>query len=114
MIFSGKNNRQNDLLTLKSSKADDFWFHTQKIPGSHVIIKTNGKNVPERTIEEAALISAYHSRAKNSSKVPVDYTLVRNVKKPPGAKPGMVTYEKFKTIFITPDEAVIRKLTITK
>ncbi|MEI6602540.1 MAG: NFACT RNA binding domain-containing protein [Clostridia bacterium] len=113
-IYAGKNNRQNDLLTLKSSKADDFWLHTQKIPGSHVIIKTSGKTVPSRTIEEAAIISAWHSRARDSSKVPVDYALVRNVKKPPGAKPGMVIYDKFKTIIVSPDALVIKKMTITK
>jgi len=111
-IYSGKNNRQNDLLTIKSSKPDDFWFHTQKIPGSHVIIKTSGKQVPDRTLEEAAMISAFNSRARNSAKVPVDYTSVRNVKKPPGSKPGMVIYDKFKTIIVTPEEAFIRKLEV--
>ncbi|MEI6131931.1 MAG: NFACT RNA binding domain-containing protein [Bacillota bacterium] len=113
-IFSGKNNRQNDLLTLKSSKGDDVWFHTQKIPGSHVIIRTAGKNVPARTLEEAATISAWHSRARNSTKVPVDYTFVRNVRKPHGAKPGMVIYDTFKTMFVSPDENIVKKLMVTR
>lgn len=109
-IYAGKNNKMNDLLTLKSSKPDDIWMHTQKIPGSHVIIKSTHTNVPERTLEEAAYIAAWHSRGKKSAKVPVDFTAVRNVKKPPGAKPGMVTYDKFKTIIVTPEEDKIRKL----
>ena len=113
-IYSGKNNRQNDLLTLKSSRPDDLWLHTQKIPGSHVIIKTRGKQITDRTLEEAAVVSAWNSRAKNSSKVLVDYTQVRNVKKPNGAKPGMVTYEKFKTIIVTPDEKIIKKIIANK
>lgn len=99
-IYAGKNNKMNDLLTLKSSRGDDIWLHTQKIPGSHVIIKCAGQNVSSKTIEEAAKIAVKHSRAKESNNVPVDYTQVKNVKKPQGAKPGMVIYDKFKTIYV--------------
>lgn len=109
-ILVGKNNRQNDILTMKSAHPGDMWFHTRNIPGSHVIIKTGGRSVPVRTLEEAAKLSAYHSRAKQSSNVPVDYTEVKNVKKPPGAKPGMVIYENFKTAIVTPDESLAEKL----
>lgn len=111
-IFIGKNNKQNDQLTLKLSASNDLWMHTQNIPGSHVIIKNSGQTVPDSTLLEAALLAAYHSKAKFSSGVPVDYTYVKNVKKPPGSKPGMVTYTNFKTIIVTPDEKKVNKLKI--
>lgn len=101
-ILVGRNNKQNDKLTLKSAAKNDIWMHTKNIPGSHTIIVTGGKQVPAKTMEEAAALAAYHSRAKDSALVPVDYTLVRNVKKPQGAKPGMVIYENYKTIYIDP------------
>lgn len=103
-ILAGRNNRQNDLLTLKYANKGDLWLHTQKIPGSHVIVECKGQMPPDRTITEAAEIAAYYSRARESRQVPVDYARVRNVKKPPGAKPGMVTYTEFKTAFVAPDE----------
>lgn len=109
-IFVGKNNKQNDQLTLKTASSNDIWLHTQKIPGSHVIIKKSQQVIPESTLLEAAMLAAYHSKAKLSSGVPVDFTEVRNVKKPPGAKPGMVIYENFKTIIVTPDENEVKKL----
>lgn len=99
-IYVGRNNTQNDYLTLRFASKNDIWLHTQKIPGSHVIIKTNNKNVPDRTLLEAALLAAYFSRAKNSTKVPVDYTYVKYVKKPPKSKPGFVIYENFETIIV--------------
>lgn len=111
-IFVGKNNKQNDRLTLRQSSANDIWLHTRNTPGSHVIIKSNGAQVPDNTLLEAAMLAAFFSKAKFSSNVPVDYTLVRNVKKPNGAKPGMVIYENFKTIFVTPQENVINTLKI--
>ncbi|RKD27844.1 Predicted component of the ribosome quality control (RQC) complex, YloA/Tae2 family, contains fibronectin-binding (FbpA) and DUF814 domains [Caminicella sporogenes DSM 14501] len=110
IIEAGKNNRQNDYLTLKASSKNDIWFHTKEIPGSHVVIKTNGLDVPKSTIIEAAKIAAYHSKARYSSNVPVDYTLIKFVKKPSGAKPGMVIYDNYKTIYVTPDEEDIKKL----
>lgn len=109
-IFVGKNNRQNDQLTLKTASSADFWLHTRNIPGSHVIIKKQQGEIPDSTLLEAAILSAYHSKAKLSSNVPVDYTIVRNVKKPGGAKPGMVIYENFKTLIVTPDENLVNKL----
>ena len=101
----GKSNLQNDELTLRTAEPTDIWMHTKEIPGSHVIIRTNGKGeVPIPTLEEAANLAAFYSKAKNGSMVPVDYTLRKNVKKPNGAKPGMVIYLTNKTIYITPEE----------
>lgn len=100
-IYIGKNNYQNDYLTLKFADKHDTWLHTKNIPGSHVIIKKFGQ-IPDSTLEEAAALAAYYSKAKDSSKVPVDYTEVKNVKKPSGAKPGMVIYYTNKTIYTQP------------
>lgn len=111
-ILVGKNNRQNDLLTLKTAKAADIWLHTQNIAGSHVIIKTDGRTPPERTLFEAAQLAAYHSKAREGSGVPVDYTAVKFVKKPAGAKPGMVIFTNNKTLFVTPSEELVNKLLI--
>lgn len=109
-ILVGKNNHQNDTLTLKLASNKDLWLHTKDIPGSHVIIRTLGEEPPVTTIEEAAAIAAYFSKARLSSNVPVDYTLIKNVSKPNGAKPGMVIYVKNKTTFVTPDYDFIMKL----
>lgn len=111
-VFAGKNNIQNDLLTLKTAFKSDIWFHTQKIHGSHVILVTNGKEPTNEAMTEAAMIAAYHSKARSSSMVPVDYTQVRQVKKPVGAKPGMVIYHVYQTAYVTPDEKAIEKLRI--
>ena len=102
-IYVGKNNIQNDYLTLKFAEKHDTWLHTKNIPGSHVIIKCFG-NPPERTLLEAALFAAYYSKGKSSTKVPVDYTEVKNVHKPNGAKPGMVIYNTNKTIYVDPQK----------
>ena len=102
-IYVGKNNIQNDYLTLKFANKNDIWFHTKNIPGSHVIIKNNG-DIPESTLLEAATLAAFYSKAKNSSNVPVDYTEIRNVRKASGAKPGMVIYYTNKTIYVTPKD----------
>lgn len=110
-IFVGKNNVQNDLLTIKLALPNDLWLHTKDIPGSHVIVKTNGKQVDDATLSEAANLAAYYSKAKNSPKVPVDYTQKRNVRKPNGAKPGMVIYENNRTVYIDPSEEAVQKLT---
>lgn len=107
-IFVGKNNRQNDYLTLKLAKKQDIWFHTKTIPGSHTVVSAENKEVPENTLKEAAMLAAYHSKAKNSQNVPVDYTVIKNVKKPSGAKPGMVIYVDYNTIYVTPDEEKIQ------
>ncbi|MDW7672922.1 MAG: NFACT RNA binding domain-containing protein, partial [Bacillota bacterium] len=98
-VLVGRNNKQNDWLTLKNSQKEDIWLHTKNIPGAHVIIKTEGLSVPHQTIYEAALLAAYFSKAAHSSQVPVDYTKVKFVKKPSGAKPGMVIYTNEQTVF---------------
>ncbi len=102
-ILVGRNNKQNDELTIRMAYATDLWFHTKIIPGSHTIVRTRGgETVPDSTILEAAQIAAYYSKAQNSSKVPVDYTVVKNVKKPNGAKPGMVIYDHYNTLYVDP------------
>ena len=111
-ILVGKNNKQNDHLTLKVADNDDIWMHTKNIPGSHVIIKTNGNNVPDETIVEAAMLAAFFSKGKMSSQVPVDYTKKKNIKKPNGAKPGMVIYETNSTVYVTPTEELVARLKI--
>ncbi len=109
-IYVGKNNVQNDELTLKFARPSDMWFHTKIIPGSHVIVVSNGKKIPNSTLNEAALLSAYFSKARNSTMVPVDYTEKRNVKKPNGAKPGMVIYETNQTAYMNPSEDEVNKI----
>lgn len=111
-ILVGRNNTQNDELTLKMSKKNDIWFHTKDIHGSHTIIVTENKVPPSDTLIQAAILAAYHSKAKESSNVPVDYTEIRNVHKPNGAKPGMVIYEKNNTLYVTPDKSIIEKLKV--
>ncbi len=109
-ILVGKNNRQNDWLTLKNSKDWDIWFHAKKIPGAHVLIKTENKAVGESTLMEGALLAAYYSKARNSNQVPVDYTLAKHVKKPNGAKPGMVIYSHEQTIYINTNHPWLQTL----
>jgi predicted ribosome quality control (RQC) complex YloA/Tae2 family protein len=109
-ILVGRNNRQNDRLTLKMAARNDMWLHTRNIPGAHVIIIANGEAIPDRTVTQAATLAACHSKAKDSAQVPVDYTLVRYVKKPNGAKPGKVIYDNFKTAFVSPDAELADKL----
>lgn len=91
-IYVGKNNIQNEELTLKFASSNDWWFHAKEIPGSHVIVKTEGKELPDKTFEEAASLAAFYSQAKESSKVSIDYTLKKNLKKPNGSAPGFVIY----------------------
>lgn len=110
VIYAGRNNKQNDALTLKSAMKGDLWLHTKNIPGSHVIVESAGRELPDRTITEAAQIAAYFSRAKGSENVPVDYTQVRFVKKPQGAAPGRVIYTNYYTAYVTPDEELCEKL----
>ena len=106
LILVGRNNRQNDLLTLKTAHRTDLWLHTQKIHGSHAIIFCEGQVPPDQTVTEAAMLAAYYSQAREGQNVPVDYTQVRNVKKPAGAKPGMVIYDHYNTAYVTPDPAL--------
>ena len=109
-ILVGRNNRQNDLLTCKLAQKQDIWLHTQKIHGSHVIIACAPETPPDRTVTEAMQLAAYFSQAREGQNVPVDYTRVKNVKKPAGAKPGMVIYDHYSTAVVTPDAALAEKL----
>lgn len=108
LIHAGKNNRQNDYLTNKVARRDDIWLHTKDIPGSHIVIQSAEPS--DETILEAAIIAAYYSKAKESSSVPVDYTKVRHVKKPSGAKPGFVIYDQQHTVYVTPDEGKVMEM----
>ncbi len=109
-ILVGRNNVQNDILTLKTAMNYDMWLHVQKYAGSHTVIIADKKEITETVIYEAACIAAYHSKAKDSSSVAVDYTLIKNVKKPTGAKPGKVIYNTYNTIYVTTDKELIEKL----
>ena len=109
-IRVGRNNKQNDRLTCKDSEKLDIWLHTKDITGSHTVISCHGEEPPEQTIREAAVIAAYHSKARTSSQVPVDYTLIKFVKKPAGSKPGMVIFTNNRTLYVTPDEQLVEKL----
>lgn len=103
-IVVGKNNTQNDYITTKLASKTDMWFHVKNIPGSHVVVLCNGADISDETILFAAALAAKNSKAANSTQVPVDYTYVKNVKKPSGAKPGMVIYTTNKTVFVSPQE----------
>ena len=109
-IRVGRNNRQNDELTLKQSAKGDLWLHVQKLPGSHVVISCGGVRPPDDTITEAAMLAAFYSQARESQNVPVDVTPVKQVKKPVGGKPGMVIYHEYNTVYVTPDEHLPEKL----
>ena len=109
-ILVGRNNRQNDRLTTKDADKRDIWLHTQKIHGSHVILCTGGAEPDEQSLMEAASLAAYFSQAQGSTKVPVDYTPVKFVKKPAGAKPGMVVYTTYQTMLADPDEELAKRL----
>lgn len=111
-ITVGKNNVQNDALTHKQAFKTDVWLHAQKIPGSHVIISANGGVPDDVTLHEAAQLAAFYSQAGDSKKVPVDYALVKHVKKMPGGRPGMVTYTDYKTIIAEPDEGLAESLRV--
>ncbi|MGM7635901.1 Rqc2 family fibronectin-binding protein [Bacillus sp. Hm123] len=112
LLFVGKNNKQNDYLTNKFARRDEIWLHTKDIPGSHVLIRSEEPS--EQTILEAANLAAYFSKAKASSSVPVDFTKVRHVKKPNGAKPGFVIYDNQQTVYVTPNEDLVLKMKSTK
>lgn len=101
-VLVGRNNKQNDMLTTRLAEKTDIWLHTKDITGSHVIIRAEGREVPDSTVLYAARLAAFHSKARNSSQVPVDYVPVRFVKKPSGAKPGMVIFTNNRTLYVTP------------
>lgn len=110
LILAGRNNIQNDRLTLKDSRSTDLWCHTQRIHGAHVVIISQDTVIPDNTIEEACIIAAFQSQARDSSKIPVDYTLVKHVKKPAGSKPGMVIYDHYHTVIVDPDIELVKSL----
>lgn len=109
-ILAGRNNIQNDKLTLKSASKSDVWLHAQKIHGAHVIISCDGTIPDETTLYEAATIAAYYSSARSGGKVPIDHTLAKFVKKPAGGRPGKVIYTEYSTIIATPDEELVKHL----
>ena len=111
-ILVGRNNKQNDQLSLKFAEKSDIWLHTQLITGSHVLILTDGETPPDKTIEEAAVIAAVNSSGRNSGLVPVDYCLAKFVKKPTGAKPGKVIFTNYKTAFVKPDSELEQSLRV--
>jgi len=111
-ISVGKNNTQNDLLTCKQAQKYDIWFHTQKIHGSHVILWTQGEQPDLQSLNEAACLAAWFSQGRESGKVPVDYTPVKFVKKPAGARPGMVIYTTYETAWVTPDGELAKRLRV--
>lgn len=110
-ILVGRNNVQNDKLTLRDSKNYDLWLHTKEIPGSHVVIPADRGEPTEQAVYDAAMLAAFFSKGRESANVPVDYTLIKNVKKPQGAKPGRVIYETYRTVYVTPNEAYLKELT---
>ena len=101
-IYVGRNNRQNDELTFKMARKDDIWLHAQKVHGSHVIIACGGKSVPDDTVTQAAQLAAYYAEATGGQNIPVDVTPVKQVKKPPAGKPGMVIYHTYRTVIVNP------------
>ena len=108
-ILVGRSNTQNDQLVREAFKSD-YWFHTQRIHGSHVILCTQGQEPDEQSMTEAAILAAYFSQGRESGQVAVDYTQVRNVKKPNGARPGMVVYDPYQTAYVTPSEDLVKQL----
>lgn len=111
-VLVGRNNMQNDKLSLKTAMKNDMWLHTQKFPGSHVIIVSDNKEISDDAIVEAAEIAAYHSKARDAKLVPVDYTYVKHLKKPQGAPPGKVIYHVYYSVNVTPDREKIEKLEV--
>ena len=111
-ISVGKNNTQNDALTTRQAGKGELWFHTQKIHGSHVILWTDGQEPDLQSVTEAAQLAAWFSQGREGKKVPVDYTPVKYVKKPAGARPGMVVYTTYQTAYVDPDGELARKLRV--
>ena len=109
-ILVGRSNAQNDELTTQLARRTDYWLHTQKVHGSHVIIRCDGLEPPERTIEQAAALAAYYSQGREGGKIPVDYTMLRNVRKPSGALPGKVIYTEYKTLLVQADASLAARL----
>ena len=113
-ILVGRNNVQNEKLTLHTARGKDLWFHLQNAPGSHTVVMSLGQDIPDSTKEEAAQLAVLHSSQSHGVKVPVDYTEVKNIRKTGDLKPGMVLYENYETAYITPDPALREKLAVKK
>ena len=111
-ILVGRSNLQNDELTTKLGRRTDYWLHTQKIHGSHVLIRCEGEAPGEKSIEEAAVIAAWYSQGRGGGKIPVDYTMLKNVRKPSGALPGKVIYTDYRTVLVQSDEELVKKLRV--
>lgn len=109
-ILVGRNNLQNEKLTMKTARGKDLWFHTKNAPGSHVVVMSEGQDIPLATQNEAAMLAVWHSSQKNGVKVPVDYTIVKNIRKTGDLPPGMVLYEHYETAYITPAAEVLAQL----
>lgn len=109
-IIVGRSNAQNDELTTKTARRTDMWLHTKTVHGSHVIISCDGLTPPEQTLIEAASLAVYYSQARDGGRTEVDYTMVRNVRKPSGSMPGKVIYTDYKTISAVSDEALSERL----
>ncbi len=109
-VLVGRSNAQNDELTCRLARRTDLWLHTQRVHGSHVIIRCEGEDVPPRTLQQAASLAAYYSQGRTAGKIPVDYTMVRSVRKPSGALPGKVIYTEYKTILAEADEELVKRL----
>lgn len=109
-VLCGRSGAQNDRLTHKTARPGDLWLHLQKAPGSHVIVLSGGRPIPARTVEQAAVIAACQSSARGGAKAAVDYTDVKNVRKPAGAKPGFVIYDSYSTAWVLPDPALAQRL----
>ena len=112
LILVGRNNAQNDKLTLHTARGRDLWFHVKNAPGSHTVVISEGQPIPDSTREEAAQLAVLHSSQAGGAKVPVDYTFVRNIRKTGDLKPGMVLYDTYETAYITPDPALREKLRV--
>lgn len=110
LILAGRNNTQNEKLTLKTARGKDLWFHVKNAPGSHVVVISEGKDIPLPTQNQAAMLAVWHSSQKNGAKVPVDYTEVKNIRKTKDLPPGMVLYEHYETAYVTVDEEIIKNL----
>jgi predicted ribosome quality control (RQC) complex YloA/Tae2 family protein len=102
-MYVGKNNFQNEEVTFRIADGGDWWFHAKGVPGSHVIVKTEGKELPDRTFEEAGALAAYYSSARDAEKVEIDYVKRKEVKKAPGGKPGFVIYHTNYSLISSPN-----------
>ncbi len=113
LILAGRNNVQNEKLSLKTARGKDLWFHVKNAPGSHVVVMSGGKDIPLPTQNEAAMLAVWHSGQQNSAQVPVDYTEVKNLRKTGDLPPGMVLYEHYETAYVTPEADVLEQLGAT-